>query len=95
MVTLSHYLLNANTIIGGMVRRSERLDSPEKRHASLETIRDQTRRTEAVIEALKRVAEIKTADYDSASNTLMIDVKQEIEESLSKATKSTRTTKQG
>ena len=30
MVTLSHYLLNADTIIGGMVRRCERLDSKKK-----------------------------------------------------------------
>ncbi|HEY3277114.1 MAG TPA: PAS domain S-box protein [Syntrophorhabdaceae bacterium] len=90
MVTLSHYLLNANTIIGGMVRRSERLDSPEARRASLQAIKEQTMKTEAVIGALRRVAEIKTTDYDSESHTLMIDVKNEIEQSLARTGKDRR-----
>jgi len=85
MVTLSHYLLNANVIIGGMVRRSERPGGEEERLASLKVIKEQTMKTEAVIEALKRVAEIKTADYDSERRVLMIDVEKEIEESLAKA----------
>jgi PAS domain S-box-containing protein len=84
MVTLSHYLLNANTIIGGMVRRAERADSGEKRLAALQAIKEQAKRTELVIEALKRVAEIKTSDYSFESHILMIDVKKEIENKLAR-----------
>jgi PAS domain S-box-containing protein len=87
MVTLSHYLLNANAIIGGMVRRSERHNAENERLSSLKAIKEQTMRTEAVIGALKRVAEIKTADYDRESHVLMIDVRKEIEESLAAAKK--------
>ncbi len=84
MVTLSHHLLNANTIIGGMARRSARAESEGERLASLQVIREQTEKTETVIAALKRVAEIRTADYTHETNTLMIDVKNEIEETLAK-----------
>jgi len=84
MVTLSHYLLNANTIIGGMVRRAEKADSGEKRFTALQAIKEQAKRTELVIEALKRVAEIKTSDYTFESHILMIDVKKEIESKLAR-----------
>lgn len=84
MVTLSHYLLNANTIIGGMARRSERAASDDERQASLEAIREQTGRTEGVIAALKRMAEIRTTEYTPESHTLMIDLTREIEETLAK-----------
>ncbi len=84
MVTLSHYFLNANTIIGGMARRSERAASDDERQASLEAIREQTGRTEGVIAALKRMAEIRTTEYTPESHTLMIDLTREIEETLAK-----------
>jgi len=84
MVTLSHYLLNANTIIGGMARRSERATSQAERQASLEAITEQAIRTEGVITALKRVADIKTAEYTPESHTLMIDLTREIERTLAK-----------
>lgn len=87
MVTLSHYLLNANTIIGGMARRIARAGTRAERLASLEVIKEQANRTETVISALKKVTEIRTADYTPESNTLMIDLKNEIEKTLSKAEK--------
>lgn len=82
MVTLSHYLLNANTIIGGMARRSVRTTSETERLASLEAIQDQANKTETVIAALKRVSRIRTADYTPESHVLMIDLKNEIEKTL-------------
>jgi PAS domain S-box-containing protein len=84
MVTLSHYLLNANTIIGGMVRRCERADSDETRRTAFEAIKEQAKKAEVVIKALRKVAEIKTADYTPESHVLMIDVKNEIEGALAK-----------
>jgi len=89
MVTLSHYLLNANTIIGGMARRSERATSQAERQASLEAITEQAIRTEGVITALKRVADIKTAEYTPESHTLMIDLTREIERTLAKTEEET------
>jgi hypothetical protein len=82
MVTLSHYLLNANTIIGGLAGRCERVKSEEERLVALKTIRDQAQKTEVVIAALKKITEIKTADYTREGGILMIDINKEIEESL-------------
>jgi signal transduction histidine kinase len=82
MVTLSHYLLNADTIIGGMVRRCERLDSKEEIHSSLQVIEEQARKIEIVITALKRLSRVKTAPYTADGDTLMIDVAKEIDEAL-------------
>jgi PAS domain S-box-containing protein len=87
MVTLSHYLLNANTVIGGMVRRSERVQSEADRKAALDTIMKQTGKTERIIAALKKVSEIRTTEYTRESQTLMMDLTKEIEETLGTAEK--------
>jgi PAS domain S-box-containing protein len=84
MVTLSHYLLNANTIIGGMVRRCLKTESRTKIVPLLLAIKEQAKRIEIVITALKRVTDIKTASYTYETNTLMIDVAKEIDEALTK-----------
>ena len=84
MVTLSHYLLNANAIVGGMVRRCRRAQSmPEIVHP-LQVIEEQAKKIEIVISALKRVTDIKTASYTYETNTLMIDIAKEIDEALTK-----------
>ncbi len=82
MVTLSHYLLNANTVIGGMARRSMRASSETARSAALDTIRKQAAKTENIISALKRVSEIRTTEYTKESQILMMDLTKEIEEAL-------------
>ncbi len=87
MVTLSHYLLNANTVIGGMARRSQRAGSEEDRKAALDTIRKQAAKTEGIIEALKKVSEIRTTEYTRESQILMMDLTKEIEEILTAAEK--------
>jgi PAS domain S-box-containing protein len=85
MVTLSHYLLNSDTIIGGMVRRCERLQSKEEIHSSLQVIEEQARKIEIVIKALKQLSRLKTAPYAGQTDTLMIDVAKEIDEALRSA----------
>ena len=85
MDTLSHYLRNSNTIIGGMVRRCRRLDSKEEIDSSLQVIEEQARKIEIVITALKQLLRVKTAPCTAESNTLMIDVTKEVEEALKKA----------
>lgn len=89
MATLSHYLLNANTIIGGMARRCVRATSDEERHSSMEAIMEQTGKTEGVIAALRKMAEIRTTRYTPESHTLMIDLTREIEKTLAKTEKDT------
>ncbi len=84
MATLSHYLLNANAIIGGMARRCVRATCDEERHSSMEAIMEQTGKTERVIAALRKMAEIRTARYTPESHTLMIDLTREIEDALTK-----------
>lgn len=84
MVTLSHYLLNANAIVGGMVRRCRKAQSLTEIDRPLQVIEAQAKKIEIVIGALKRVTDIKTTSYTSETNTLMIDVAKEIDEALTK-----------
>ncbi|SPQ01191.1 hypothetical protein NBG4_460014 [Candidatus Sulfobium mesophilum] len=78
MVTLSHYLLNANTVIGGMIRHCRKHDSKEEVVSSLAVMEEQAHKIDAVIAALRKVTEIRTADYTSEGHGLMIDVEKEI-----------------
>jgi hypothetical protein len=52
--------------------------------SSLEVIAEQAKKIDAVMSALKRITEIKTAKYTSEGHALMIDISKEIEELLSK-----------
>lgn len=84
MITLSHYLLNANTVIGGMARHCKRTESDRDILCS-EVIVEQAKKIDAVIKALKGLTEIKTAHYTTKGKALMIDVAREIEVRLNKA----------
>jgi hypothetical protein len=83
MVTLSHHLLNANMIIGGKVRHIGRRVSDQDVIASLAVIEGQGRKIDSVIDALKKVTEIKTTDYTADGTIAMIDISKELEEQLS------------
>ncbi len=82
MVTLSHYLLNANVVIGGEVRHSRKIVVDKDALASIEVIEKQAKKIDAVISALRKVTEIKTADYTTEGRGLMIDITKEIEDHL-------------
>ncbi len=82
MVTLSHYLLNANTVIGGTVRHCRKYGSTEEIVASLRVIEEQAHKIDAVIAALRRITDIKTTDYTSGGHDLMLDIAKELEEIL-------------
>lgn len=84
MVTLSHYLLNANMIIGGKVGRLKRTVSDEELLAAFEIIAEEARKIDTVISTLNKMTEIKTSQYISQGKALLIDLTQEIEESLSR-----------
>jgi hypothetical protein len=84
MITLSHYLLNANTVIAGMARHCLKCNSAEDMKDSIDIIEEQAKKIEAVIMAFKKITDIKIADYTSHGKGLMIDITQEIDEQLGK-----------
>lgn len=79
MVTLSHYLLNANTVVAGMARRCKKTGT-NKDVVCPEVIIEEANKIDSVIKALKEITEIKTADYTTKGKALMIDITREIEE---------------
>ncbi|MBI4495821.1 MAG: hypothetical protein HY697_02695 [Deltaproteobacteria bacterium] len=85
MVTLSHYLLNANAVIGGMAKRTKRVELNSEVIDSLSVIEVQARKIDAVIQALQKITELKTCTYTSQGETLMFDIVKEIEGELEKA----------
>ncbi len=85
IVTLSHYLLNANMIIGGKVRYSQKVESNKDILNSLKVIGEQAKKIDSVIRALRKVTKIKTADYTTEGRGLMIDITKEMEEELNKS----------
>jgi signal transduction histidine kinase len=84
MITISHYLLNANAVIGGMAARCNKLHPGEEFEDYLSIIKAEARRIDAVVKALRRITEIKTADYTSRGHGLMIDISKELEALLQK-----------
>lgn len=87
MITLSHYLLNANMIIGGKIRRCRKAISPKDILPDLDVIEHQARRIDAVIGSLRRLTEVKTADYSTGGQVKMIDIAEEIEARLHQTNK--------
>jgi signal transduction histidine kinase len=92
MVTLSHYLLNANMVIGGKVRRCRKVMSSEDILPHLKVIEDQARRIDAVIGSLRELTEIRTTLYSTGGQTKMIDITKEIEAHLRQMNKSHKET---
>lgn len=89
MVTLSHYLLNANMIIGGKVRRCKRSVSNQDTLEDLKVVEDQAKKIDAVITSLRNLTEIKTVNYSSDGRTTMIDIAEQIEAELTQQEKRT------
>lgn len=81
-ITLSHYLLNASTVIGGYashISRDER-DAGHKEH--LASIREESEKIEAVVKSLHSLKDILASNYGSDNKTLMIDIKKQVEDYL-------------
>jgi len=83
MVTLSHYLLNANVIIGGKVRHCRKIESNEDIIDSLRIIEEEARKIDVVVGILQRITEIKTTRYAAGDTNALIDISKEIEQQLS------------
>jgi signal transduction histidine kinase len=82
MVTLAHYIRNANVVIGGFsARLSKRLDDAELQ-GHLQLIQRASREIEAVIASFQNLTEITTATYTTQGQARMIDLKKELEAHL-------------
>jgi hypothetical protein len=88
MITLSHYLLNANMVIGGKARRSQKKKNPSDIMPDLKVIEDQAKKIDAVIKALREITELKTVLYSTGGTAKMMDITQEIESQLQQLKKS-------
>ncbi|GKT10741.1 hypothetical protein [Desulforhabdus sp. TSK] len=82
VVTLSHYLLNANMIIGGKVRHCRKATADHNLLASLAVIEEQGRKIDAVIDALRHSTDIKVSGYTSDGTVKMIDLEEEIKKRM-------------
>lgn len=78
MVTLSHYLLNANMVIGGMAKRCPKYETREEMLSALSLIEASSAKIEAVVMALRRLTEVKTTRYTSEGQSMLVDISREI-----------------
>ncbi len=85
VVTLSHYLLNANMIIGGKVRHCRKIALNNDLLESLAVIEEQGLKIDAVLNSLRGLVEINTCGYTSDGLVSMIDISRELDERLSEA----------
>lgn len=82
MVTLSHHLLNAVQGIGGFASMAIRKEKDEDKRRPLEIIKREAIRIEAVVKALQSLESVSTERYTKSSETLMIDIRKELQEKL-------------
>lgn len=82
MVTLTHYLLNATTVIGGFTRHMLKTEDDPERIKRLEAIKSESASIEAVVRSLQSLEAVETENYGKDREVLMIDIKRQIEECL-------------
>jgi len=82
MVTLAHHLLNAVQGIGGFASLAIRKEKDEEKRKPLEIIKREAIRIEAVVKALQSLESVSTERYAKSSETLMIDIRKELQERL-------------
>ena len=82
MVTLAHHLLNAVQGIGGFAALALRKEKDEDKRRPLEIIKRESIRIEAVVKALQSLESVTTERYTKSSETLMIDIRKELQERM-------------
>ena len=85
MVTLAHYIRNANMVIGGFSNKlaNHLADSQEKQQA--EFVRQASQKIDLVINSLENLTEISVTQYITSGTARMIDLKQELNQKLGAA----------
>jgi len=82
MVTLAHHLLNAVQGIGGFAALALRKEQDEDKRRPLEIIKQESIKIEAVVKALQSLESVTTERYTKSSETLMIDIRKELQERM-------------
>src|SRR3970282_419971 len=82
MVTLAHHLLNAVQGIGGFASLAIRKEKDEDKRRPLEIIKREAIRIEATVKALQSLESVSTERYTKSSETLMIDIRKELQERI-------------
>jgi signal transduction histidine kinase len=85
MVTLAHYIRNANMVVGGFTDRLAKCVLDPDCQKQLGLIQEASREIDAVIAALQDLTEISTVEYTASSHESMIDLKKDLEARLAKA----------
>ena len=82
MVTLAHHLLHAVQVIGGFAALALRKEQDEDKRRQFEFIKQESIRIEAVVKALQSLESVSTDRYTKTSETLMIDIRKELQEKM-------------
>ena len=85
MVTLAHYIRNANMVVGGFSAHLLKCIDDRQCQEQLHLIQQAAQEIDAVIASLQNLTEISTVEYTASSHELMIDLKKDIEARLVKA----------
>lgn len=84
-VTLSHHLLNAVQGIGGFAASVIRKEQDDDLKRRVELIRGEARKIEAVVKTLQSLETVATERYIGSSETMMIDIRNELRDALKEA----------
>lgn len=82
MVTLAHYIRNANVVIGSFSLRLVRQITEAHHREELRFIHQASQEIEAVIESLQNLTDLRTTPYTQGGTARMLDLKQDLEQRL-------------
>ena len=82
MVTLAHHLLNAAAGIGGLADLFLRKEQDEGKKRQLEILKKEAVQIEAVVKSLQSLKTVTSERYIGSSETLMIDIRKELQERI-------------
>ncbi len=82
MITLAHHLLNAAAGIGGLADLFILKEQDERKKRQLEIMKKEAVRIEAVVKSLQSLKTVTSERYIESSETLMIDIRKELQEKI-------------
>lgn len=82
MVTLAHYIRNANMVIGGFSDHLIRHVLDQNHKDRLQLIHKASQEIEAVVDSLQNLVQISATEYIASGTAQMIDLQKELEERL-------------
>jgi len=82
MVTLAHYIRNANMVIGGFSSHLAHHLTDARQKENAELIRQASHKIDSVIKSLENLTEISVTRYTTGGTAQMIDLKEELEKDL-------------